>query len=120
VPVVLLVEVENVMAGNYLVILIFFCATILLQLITATAGIVLAREKLTHLLAIPVTRFIYSPIRSFLLYRSVLRAAKGSHVGWNKLQRSGTVQYQTALAAVPTNSVSVAVKPKRQPSNTGL
>lgn len=120
VPVVLLVEVENVMAGNYMIILIFFCATILLQLITATAGIILAHEKLTHLLAVPVTRFIYSPIRSFLLYRSVLRAAKGSHVGWNKLQRSGTVQYQTALAAVHTGSVSVAVKPKRQSSGNNL
>ena len=114
IPVVLLVEIENLIAGNYLVMLLFFCATIVLQLVTATAGIILARERLTHLLAIPVTRFVYSPIRSFLLYRSVLRAAKGSHVGWNKLQRSGTVQYQTALAAVSTGpTASVAIKPKR-------
>jgi cellulose synthase/poly-beta-1,6-N-acetylglucosamine synthase-like glycosyltransferase/peptidoglycan/xylan/chitin deacetylase (PgdA/CDA1 family) len=111
IPVVFLVEVENVIAGNYLVILIFFCATIVLQLVTATAGIILAGERLTHLFAIPVTRFVYSPIRSFLLYRSVLRAAKGSHVGWNKLQRTGTVQYQPALATTSSSRLpSVSVK----------
>lgn len=103
IPVVFVVEVENLLAGNYLVIALFFCATITLQLITATAGVLLARESLTHLLAIPLTRFVYSPLRSFLLYRSLLRAAKGSHVGWNKLQRSGTVherQTQSALSVV--------------------
>jgi cellulose synthase/poly-beta-1,6-N-acetylglucosamine synthase-like glycosyltransferase/peptidoglycan/xylan/chitin deacetylase (PgdA/CDA1 family) len=120
VPVVMLVEIENVLGGNYLVILIFFSATILLQLVTALAGIILARERLSHLLAIPVTRFIYSPMRSFLLYRSVLRAAKGSHVGWNKLQRSGTVhsgyQQSPALATPLAVPAVAATSTSRLPS----
>lgn len=104
VPIVLAVEAENILAGNYLVIIIFFCATLVLQIMAAVAGVILAGEKLTHLLAIPVIRLVYSPLRSLLLYRSVLRAAKGSHVGWNKVQRSGTVDYGKASLAMAGGS----------------
>jgi hypothetical protein len=94
IPILLIINLENLLAGNYLSLLVFFFLTIGIQFITATIAVLLARERLSLLIAVPFTRFVYSPIRTNLLYRTVLRALRGSFGGavWNTA-RTGAVQY---------------------------
>ena len=92
-PLLLILEMENIIAGNYEVVLLFLGVTILLQFVVATIALLFAREKLRYLVAVPLTRILYGPIRSFILYRSLLRALRGASGDWGKLQRTGTVRY---------------------------
>jgi biofilm PGA synthesis N-glycosyltransferase PgaC len=92
IPILMVINIENILAGNLRTVIIFFFATITLQFITALISVLLARERLSLLLAVPFTRLVYSPIRTVLLYRTVFSALRGVSVGWNKLQRSGAVQ----------------------------
>ncbi|HVS58597.1 MAG TPA: glycosyltransferase, partial [Candidatus Saccharimonadales bacterium] len=108
-PLLLAVELENLLAGNYEVLLVFLAATMGLQFLFAFIGLLIARERLRHLLVVPLTRVLYGPIRSFILYRSVLRALKGAQVGWSKLQRTNTVAYQPRSAEF--SSVRASAKP---------
>jgi cellulose synthase/poly-beta-1,6-N-acetylglucosamine synthase-like glycosyltransferase/peptidoglycan/xylan/chitin deacetylase (PgdA/CDA1 family) len=97
-PILFMLAVINLLGGNYAVMLVFFGLTLLNQFLAALAAVVLARERFSLLWFSPVTRLIYGPLKSYLVYRSVLTIAKGASVFWNKLQRTGTVtnQYNSA------------------------
>jgi Kef-type K+ transport system membrane component KefB len=92
IPIIMIINLENMLAGNFRTIALFFLATIVIQAITACIAVILARESWRHLLAVPFTRLIYSPIRTTLLYRTVGRALRGAYAGsvWNTA-RTGTV-----------------------------
>jgi biofilm PGA synthesis N-glycosyltransferase PgaC len=92
IPIIMIINLENMLAGNFRTIALFFLATIAIQAITACIAVILARESWRHLLAVPFTRLIYSPIRTTLLYRTVGRALRGAYAGsvWNTA-RTGTV-----------------------------
>lgn len=94
VPLLVIVDIENILAGNFDALVYFFFATIAIQAIIASVAVILAKERFKHLLAIPMTRLMYNPIRTYILYRTVLSALRGVAVGRNKLQRTGTVKYQ--------------------------
>lgn len=89
VPILMIINIENLLAGNWRTIVLFFFATMAIQFIMALIGLALARERLIHVIAVPFTRLVYNPIRTFLLYRTVFSAMRGVSVGWNKLQRTG-------------------------------
>jgi biofilm PGA synthesis N-glycosyltransferase PgaC len=91
-PILFVVALGNILDGNGEIVLLFFALTITIQFIFALTAIILARERLSHILALPLTRLIYFPLRSYLLYRSVGTAFKGAYVGWNKLSRTGSVK----------------------------
>lgn len=97
-PMLFMLAVINLLGGNYMVMLAFLALTLLSQFLAALAAVVLARERFSLLWFSPVTRLIYGPLKSYLVYRSVLTIAKGASVFWNKLQRTGTVanQYKSA------------------------
>jgi len=111
IPVLLMISIENVLAGNIASQVIFFFATIVIQLIMATIAVLLARERLSLLLAVPFTRLIYSPIRTTLLYRTVFRAIRGGYAGsvWNTA-RTASVQYSRPTAKRPSTKQPVAVE----------
>ena len=90
-PFLVSLTVANVLAGRWWVMLIFFGVMLTLQFIVASVGLALARESPRHLLAVPLTRLVYAPLRTYILYRSLLTALSGAFVGWNKLNRSQTV-----------------------------
>lgn len=96
IPILLIISLENLLAGNYLAMVKFFLLTIVIQFIMATIAVLLARERLSLLWAVPFTRFVYGPIRTALLYRTVIRALRGNFSGsvWNTA-RTGAVQYTT-------------------------
>jgi biofilm PGA synthesis N-glycosyltransferase PgaC len=100
IPTLMIINIENVLAGNWHTVIIFFVATIALQSITATIGIVLAREDKRHLLAVPYTRLVYSPIRTWLLYRTAFRAIRGAYAGsvWNTARTAAMVQEKQPVA----------------------
>jgi hypothetical protein len=89
-PVLAYLSIQNILNGNYIVLLIYFCATLTIQFIVSAIGLRLARERLSLLWAVPFARFIYGPIRLYILFKTVLTAVRGSYVGWNKLLRTGT------------------------------
>jgi peptidoglycan-N-acetylglucosamine deacetylase len=110
IPILLIINIENFVAGNYRSIILFFFLTIGIQFIMATIAILFARERLSLLLAVPFTRLVYSPIRTTLLYRTILRAMRGNFGGavWNTA-RAGTVQYIKPGAKRPLKQVPVTV-----------
>lgn len=92
-PVLMIISFQNIITGNYMIILIYFIVSLSLQFMIAIIGVLLTRERLSYVLAVPFARFIYGPIRTYILYRTVLTAVQGSYVGWNKLVRTGTASY---------------------------
>lgn len=69
----------------------YFLAFTAAQALTAGVAVWVLRERFTHLLVIPVYRLVYEPMRAYLLYKTTYLAIRGVPVGWNKLQRTGTV-----------------------------
>lgn len=90
-PLLMLVGLQNILAGNYVVIAVYFMVVLMVQFIVAAIGIWLGHAPKKYLLAVPFARFIYGPIRMYVLYKTVMVALRGSHVGWNKLARTGAV-----------------------------
>jgi cellulose synthase/poly-beta-1,6-N-acetylglucosamine synthase-like glycosyltransferase len=76
-----------------LIYVVFFAVT---QLVSAIVGVVLTRELPTHLLIAPLYRFIFEPLRAYVVYRSVFTMLKGTRSGWNKVKRMGTVAVDVA------------------------
>lgn len=91
IPLLATVTIENILAGRILIILLFFGVTFALNFLIGFIGLVLARERFRYLVAVPYARFVFAPIRLYLLYKTVITAMKGAYVGWNKLQRTGSV-----------------------------
>ncbi len=67
----------------------------------AAVAVALTRERWWHLLVVPVYRVIYEPLRTYLLYATALAVLRGRVVGWDKLHRTGTVRFPTAMIPVP-------------------
>lgn len=86
--------------GPWLV-LKFFLIFLGLHLITAGISVKLMGESLWMLLAVPIYRIVFEPLRAYLLYTSAWTALKGSRMGWNKLARTGSMD-AGSLAAVTT------------------
>jgi biofilm PGA synthesis N-glycosyltransferase PgaC len=64
------------------------------QALSAAVAVRLLREHPGHLLVVPVYRFVYDPLRAYLLYRTTYLALRGTRVGWNKLTRTGSLARQ--------------------------
>jgi len=62
------------------------------QLVTSIVAVRMVRERLWHLLLVPVYRLIYEPLRVYVLYRALLMVAKGRAVGWFRVPRTNTVK----------------------------
>ncbi|QQS20006.1 glycosyltransferase [Candidatus Saccharibacteria bacterium] len=93
IPVLFSLLIENLTSGQYGTIALFAGLTLLIQFIVAFAGITLARERYRLLFTVPLTRIMYSPLKTYILFRTALTALRGAQVSWNKLQRTGNVRY---------------------------
>lgn len=96
-PLLVAITVQNIINGNLLVIVIFFVASLVVQTVFASIAIRLAGESYRLLWVLPLSRFVFGPIRTYIMYRSLVVAFSGRYVGWNKLVRSGTA----AIAKTP-------------------
>lgn len=114
IPILVIINIENIVSGNFTSLIFFFFATIAVQAFMATVAVLLARERLSHLLAIPFTRLVYSPIRTMLLYRTALRALRGAYAGsvWNTT-RTASMTYGAepkALKVAQQRTAEVSVE----------
>ncbi len=57
----------------------------------AVVAVCLLRERPTHLLMVPIYRFIYEPLRAYLLYAALGMALRGVRLGWNRVARTAHV-----------------------------
>lgn len=89
-PLLVGLTVANILAGRWWLILIYLGLIMILQFVVALIGLLLARESLRYLAAVPMTRLVYGPLKTYILYRSLLTALRGVTVGWNKLDRTKT------------------------------
>jgi len=104
IPVLFSLMIENITSGQYGTIALFAGLTLLIQFLVAFAGITLARERYRLLLAVPFTRLVYSPLKTYILFRTALTVLKGAQVGWNKLQRTGNAHYPMMSKISPQTS----------------
>ena len=61
-------------------ILVYVALFALTQVVSAIVGVALAREHPAHLLIAPLYRFIFEPLRAYVVYRSVFDDAAGREV----------------------------------------
>lgn len=106
IPILMIVNLENLLAGNWHTVVLFFFATIGLQVLTAFIALMLSGERLSLLLVVPFTRLVYSPLRTLLLYKTLFFALRGVSVGWNKFQRTGSVTLGMAQATEAVEAIT--------------
>lgn len=94
-PLLIGVTVSNILNGRWWVVVLFSLIIMVLQAVVALVGLRFAGESLRHMLAVPITRLVYGPLRTYILYRSLLTVLRGALVTWNKFKRTDTI------AAVP-------------------
>ena len=70
-----------------------FCLAIILELVFYLLAAILARERLSllDLLVIVPQRVIYGAVFVYLIFKALVVAFLGVRVGWNKLERTGSV-----------------------------
>jgi biofilm PGA synthesis N-glycosyltransferase PgaC len=90
-PLTIVAAGMSVAAGNWQSIALYAGFVAALHMIISVAAVAMARERLWHLLVVPIYRIIYEPLRTYLLYASAYRALKGTIVAWDKLERRNSV-----------------------------
>ena len=79
-------------SGRWQPVALFAAFIMGVHLVISIVAVRMVRERLWHLLLIPVYRLIYEPLRVYVLYRSLLMVAKGKAVGWFRVPRTNTVK----------------------------
>lgn len=90
-PFIDLLFLQSLIFGNMWDILPYFAAFIFCDLLLAGAAVAMEGLPLQKALGIIPQRFVYRPLLSFVIWKSILHALRGAWVGWGKLQRTATV-----------------------------
>lgn len=90
-PFVYVMAVVTFRGQGMSLLLLYGAIFLAVQFITSVVGIWLAHESPVHLLMVPLYRIIYEPLRTYILYKSILTILRGAQSSWHKLQRTGTV-----------------------------
>ncbi|MGY2127010.1 bifunctional polysaccharide deacetylase/glycosyltransferase family 2 protein [Blastococcus sp. SYSU DS0617] len=88
IPFITVVVLQMLVAQGPLMVLLYFAAFALFYGLLAAVAVRLLHERPAHLLMVPLYRFIYEPLRAYLLYASLGTALRGVRLGWNKLART--------------------------------
>ncbi len=80
------------LSGNWPVVLSYYSAFLLLDLLTAVLAYCLEGESLVDLRLFVFQRLFYRVLMNYILVKSFLYALRGRLVGWNKLERTATVK----------------------------
>ncbi|MDQ2946864.1 MAG: glycosyltransferase [Acidobacteriota bacterium] len=79
-------------AGNWRIVLLYYCGLFLLELLTAVLAYSLERAAPWDLVLLFFQRIYYRQLMYYVLAKSILYAMRGRLVGWGKLERRATVQ----------------------------
>ena len=96
-PMVDLLLLSAVLLGSGRAVLPYFLTFLVLDQILALLACALEREPLSRSWIMIPMRLIYRPLLSWVVWRSIINAARGVLVGWGKLER-------TASAIVPSRA----------------
>ncbi|MEI8312578.1 MAG: polysaccharide deacetylase family protein, partial [Verrucomicrobiota bacterium] len=90
-PFIDLLFLQSLLFGNMWDILPYFLAFLLCDLLLAVAAVAMEGLPLHTALRIIPQRFVYRPLLSYVIWKSILHALRGAWVGWGKLQRTASV-----------------------------
>lgn len=90
-PVIALLVVATLVAGNWQDVLVFAAFGVILHAMVSVIAIRMVRESPWHLLIVPIYRFIFEPLRAYLIYAALIQALKGKMIGWYKPERTNSV-----------------------------
>ena len=79
-------------AGNWRVVLVYYGAFFVLELLTGLLAYGLEGEPPGDLVLLFFQRVYYRMLMQWVLFRSVLYAIRGGLVGWGKIERHASVQ----------------------------
>ncbi|HEY5742265.1 MAG TPA: bifunctional polysaccharide deacetylase/glycosyltransferase family 2 protein, partial [Terrimicrobiaceae bacterium] len=95
VPIVDFLLIISLLSGAGAPFVAYFMAFLLCDLALALLACGIEKEPLMRAAWIIPMRFVYRPILSYVVWRSILQILRGAWVGWGKLDRKGTVAMQT-------------------------
>lgn len=101
-PFLVVISVIAVREQGFVVLVVYFALFLIAHVAVAAVGVRLMRERVRHLLMVPIYRIVYEPLRAYLLYTSLYLALRGVRMGWKKLARTGTVDAPRVLLARQT------------------
>lgn len=90
-PFVDLLFLQSILFGNMWDVLPYFIAFLFCDLILAAAAIAMEGLPLRDAFRTIPQRFVYRPLLSYVIWKSILHALRGAWVGWGKLQRTASV-----------------------------
>ncbi len=90
-PFVDAVLLYSLIFGHAAAIWYYFATFLVMDIFLALLACRIEREPLHHALMIVPMRFVYRPLLSWVIWKSIVRALKGAFVGWGKLERTGAV-----------------------------
>jgi peptidoglycan-N-acetylglucosamine deacetylase len=92
VPVADVLLILSILSGSAGAIVWYAAAFLLVDLLLAVLACLMERESLWLSLNIIPMRFLYRPLLSYAVWRSIHRVLKGAWVGWDKSERRGSVR----------------------------
>ncbi len=90
-PLIDLIFLQALFTGRGGDILPYFLVFLACDLAIAAVAVAIERLPLRMALRIIPQRFVYRPLLSYVVWRSLLQAMRGAWVGWNKLPRTASV-----------------------------
>lgn len=90
-PIVDFLLILSLFSGAGLPFIAYFAAFLLCDLVLAMLACRIEREPLRRALWIIPMRFVYRPILSWVVWKSILQILRGAWVGWGKLERKGGI-----------------------------
>jgi len=91
-PFVYAILVRALLIGHDEPVWLYLAALTAFQFVMALCAVLMSRERMWHLLIVPLYRLIYEPLRTYLLYASAIAVLRGRPVGWNKVERANSVR----------------------------
>jgi cellulose synthase/poly-beta-1,6-N-acetylglucosamine synthase-like glycosyltransferase/peptidoglycan/xylan/chitin deacetylase (PgdA/CDA1 family)/spore germination protein YaaH len=98
-PMVDLLLLSSILLGDGRAVLPYFLIFLVLDQILALLACALEREPLSRSWIMIPMRLIYRPLLSWVVWKSIINAARGVLVGWGKLERTASVRLPEPLAA---------------------
>ncbi|MEA3207245.1 MAG: peptidoglycan-N-acetylglucosamine deacetylase [Chthoniobacter sp.] len=90
-PLVDAVLIWSLLFGHAAAIWYYFAAFLVMDIFLALLACRIEGERAVRALIIVPMRFLYRPLLSWVIWKSIIHALKGALVGWGKLERTGAV-----------------------------
>ena len=78
-------------SGNFQIILAGYFLFFLMDAVVSGTAYALDKKSFSNIWVIFIQRFFYRQFMYVVTFKSLFSALNGSHHGWNKLERKGTV-----------------------------